>query len=269
MNKRVIIVRRNCHEFGNILWSDMAIYAYAFMVNAKVWNLAVFENGPLAPFHTAIAAMLGRLSMSAQYKFLPPTVPLEGKFAERNTVFFFGWLFGNPEGLRRYRKELLKKFGPTVREEAWMKKILARLPADRILIGVHMRLRPFRYFSDGEFLVPPARVRDIVDEQLRERKLTREQVALVLVADAPVPNVFDGFITHSVQGNARANFLLLSKCSVVIGTNTTFSNLAAWFGDVSHIVTTEHPIDWAYYSNKQRYFENKYATFAFGIPGQG
>lgn len=264
MTRRVIIVRRNCHEYANSLWSDMAIYAYALAATARVWNLATFENGPFAPLHTAIAALFGRLSSSGQYTFLPPTTPLQGKFAERYTLFFVGWLFRNPEGFRRYRTELIKRFGPHAREEARMKKILARLPAGRVVIGVHLRLAPFRYFSDGEFLVSPACVRNIVQEYLHERGLVQDQAALVLIADAPVPDVFDDFVTYRAYGNARANFLLLSKCSAIIGTNTTFCNLAAWFGDVPHIVTTDTPIDWAYYADKERYFENKYATFAFG-----
>ena len=51
---------------------------------------------------------------------------------------------------------------------------------------------------------------------------------------------------------------------MVIGTNSTFGNVAAWLGDVPHVVTINEPIDWQYYRGKTAYFENKYATFAFG-----
>jgi hypothetical protein len=27
-------------------------------------------------------------------------------------------------------------------------------------------------------------------------------------------------------------------------------------------------MDWEYYKNRDRYFENTYATFAFGVPGR-
>lgn len=267
MTKHVIIVRRGCHEFANKLWSDMAIHAYAFMANAKVWNFAVFESGFFAPFHTAIARLFGRSATPAQYTFLPPTVSPHGKFIHRNPIYFFGWLFRNPKGFVCYRKELLERFGPTTREEARLAKALARLPAGRILIGVHLRLKPFPYFPDGEFLIPPERVRDILNEYLREQKLASDQVALVLVADQPVPAMFRDFATHSPMHDDRTQFLLLSKCSVIIGANSTFSNLAAWFGDVPHIVTTKNPIDWEHYANQKRFFENKYATFALGVPG--
>jgi hypothetical protein len=269
MRKQIIIVRHHCHEFANKLWSDMAVYAYALMVDARIWDLARFETGPFALLHTLLARLLKHGAAPVQYTTLPPSVPLQGKYAERNIVYFFGWLFRNPEGLIRYRTELIQKFGPTAREEARIKKQLAALPAGRIIIGVHMRLTPFPYFTAGEFLIPPTRVRDIVHEYLREQGLTQDKVALVLVADTSVPSVFGDFVTLGVRGNARANFLLLSKCSAIIGTNTTFSNLAAWFGNVPHVVTTEHPIDWAYYSGKQHYFDNRYATFALGVSGQG
>ncbi len=269
MTKRIIIVRRNCHEFSNMLWNDMAICAYAFTVQAKIWNLATFETGPFAVLHTMIARLLGKTASPAQYTFLPPTVPCVGKFAKTTTMYFFGWLFRNPEGFIRYRQKLLQKFGPTAREEARLKKILNTLPANRIVIGVHLRLTTYPDFPDGEFLVSAERVRMILAEYMCERNLVRDQVALVLNTDESTPEVFDEFAKCVVRGNERTNFLLLSKCSVVIGTNTTFSNLASWFGDVPHIVTTKEPIDWNYYATREQYFENKYATFSFGIPEGG
>jgi len=269
MSKHVVIMRHNCHEFANKLWSDMAIFAYALAAKASVWDLARFETGPLAPLHKVLALLVGRATASAQYVLLPPTAPMEGKFADKWTLYFFGWLYKNPEGFSRYRKELVNKFGPTAREEVQLKKIFAQLPPDRAIIGVCVRLKSFLYFPDGEFLVPPERARDVVVEYLRERGLEPDQVALVLVADKPVPPyIFKDFTTYAPEHDDRTNLLLLSKCSAIIGTNTSFCNLAAWFGDVPHIVTTKNPIDWGYYQDKRQYFDNKYATFTFGAPGQ-
>lgn len=269
MTKRVVIVRRTCHEFANKLWSDMSVYAYALAANAVVWNLAALETGPFAALHRVIAYMVGLRGPLVQYTFLPPTVPLEGKFAEKDTVYFFGWLFRNPEGFRVYRNNLLSRFGPSAREEGQLNRLLVHVPEGRILVGVHLRLNPLPYFPSGEFLVRPDRVRDIVIDYLQERKIARERVALVVVSDRPVRDLFADFVVCEPGHNDRTDFLLLSKCSVIVGTNTSFCNLAAWFGDVPHIVTTEEAIDWAYYANRDRFFDNKYATFAFGMPIDG
>jgi hypothetical protein len=270
MAKRVFIMRHNCRGFANKLWSDMAVCAYALAAGARVWDLARFETGPLAMLHKAAALLVRRANASAQYVVLPPTVPLEGKFAARSASYFFGWLYKNPKGFALYRKELVGRFGPTARERKRLGTVLAGLPQERILIGVCVRQEPFRYFPDGEFLVPPERTRDVVAEYLRGRGLEFDQIVLMLVSDRPVPpHVFKDFTVYAAKHGERTDFFLLSKCSAVIGTNTTFCNLAAWFGDAPHIVATKNPVDWDYYAGKERYFDNKYATFALGVPGQG
>lgn len=262
-------MRHNCHEFANKLWSDMAIYSYALTAKANVWDLARFETGLLAPLHKAAAILVRRANASAQYVALPPTAPLEGKFANKKNLYFFGWLYKNPTGFNLYRKELVAKFGPTKHEDTRINKILTKLPPKRITIGVCLRLEPYLYFPDGEFLVPPERVRNVLEEYLSERKLDFNQVAIVLVADKLVPpHIFKDFIVYEVENYERTNLFLLSKCSVIIGPNMSFCTLAAWFGNVAHIVATKNPIDWEYYRNKLQYFENKYATFALGVPGQ-
>jgi len=163
-----------------------------------------------------------------------------------DTTYFIGWLFRNPVGLERYRNEIVSAFLPKKKILKKIENVLATLRGKR-LIGIHLRQQPYKGFDDGSFLVSPARVRAIVDEYLHEKKLDAKEVAFVTVSDKyDVTNLF-----------------LLSKCSVVIGSNSTFSNLAAWFGDVPHIVQSNEPVDWEYYRKVTTYFENKYATFAF------
>jgi hypothetical protein len=269
MRKNVIIMRHHCRGLANKLWSDMAVYAYALEAKASMWDVARFETGLLAPLHKAAAALVGRANASAQYVSLPPTVPMEGKFADKKPLYLFGWLYKNPKGISLYRKEIIEKFGPTSREKARLNAIFKNLPPGRAVVGVYLRMEPYRYFPDGEFLVPPERARDVLVEYLRERGIEAGQAAVVLVADRPVPaHIFKGFTVYEAGGGERESLFLLSKCNAVIGTNSTFCNLAAWFGDAPHIVATKNPVDWSYYGGKLRYFDNKYATFALGVPGQ-
>lgn len=255
------IVKPNCKELANHLWNYLSIYAYSLETGARVQNPAFFEwhryfnlNAGRVRIGKTLLSLYGSYLIRARARcvrltlgittYLPPTKPLAG-YDECETTYFVGWHFRNPVGLEKYRDTLTATFTP---RDAVLKQIddtLAPLRGKK-LIGVHLRQQPYKGFPDGRFLVPPTRVHHIVDEYLREKKLSAKEVALVTVTD----------------NDNVTNLFLLSKCSVVIGTNSTFSNLAAWFGNIPHIVATDEPIDWEYYRNQQAYFENKYATFA-------
>ena len=242
--KTFFIVDHRAKLPGNRLLCDMSIRACALEAGARVVDLSFLEHTPFVWIIDKLTRRKALWAMGAP-KLLPPTAPA-GAPATR---YFFGWMFRNPEGLAKYRAELLDYYRPPARMQKKIDALLAPLQGKR-LIGVHLKQKPFRGFEDGEFLVSRRRVQEIVGEYLRQLGLKEAEVALVEVSDA-------GPHLDNLQG-----LHLLSRCSVVIGTNTTFANLAAWFGNVPHVVTTNEPIDWNYYRGKTAYFENKYATFA-------
>lgn len=262
MTKKFIIVKPNCRELANQLWNYLSIYAYGIETDTPVCNLSFFEwhqyfnlsekksrvpNMFLSLYGSYIVRLRAECTLLtiSEVTYLPPTRPLHAHAPQCDTTYFIGWLFRNPRGLERHRNELISAFQPKKNILKKIEAVLAPLRGKR-LIGVHLRQQPYPGFEDGSFLVSPARVRRIVDEYLSERRLDAKEIAFITVSDK-----------YDVM-----NLFLLSKCSVVIGTNSTFSNLAAWFGNIPHIVATNEPTDWEYYRNKTTYFENKYATFA-------
>lgn len=259
--KKYVIVKPNCRELANHLWNYLSIYAYGLETGARVYNPSFFEwnryfNLPRGKIYIGktllslygsylvrFRAQCVRLTLGITM-FLPPTRPVISEDS-CETIYFIGWHFRNPVGLEKHRDALVALFTPAKSVLKEVEDALAPLRGKK-LIGVHLREEPYNGFPDGRFLVQPSRVRRIVDEYLREKKLNAEEVALVTVSDKyDVTTLF-----------------LLSKCSVVIGSNSTFANLAAWFGNVPHIVATNEPVDWDYYRDQRTYFENKYATFA-------
>lgn len=249
--KKLIIVKPNCRELANHLWNYISIYAYGLEIGAQVLNPSFCASFISKIFLSLYGSFLVRMRATctlltiSEVMYLPPTRPLATQKNQCDTTYFIGWLFRNPVGLERYRSEIISAFQP---KESVLKKIEKNLAPfqEKKLIGIHLRQHPYKGFEDGSFLVSSTRVRSIVDEYLRENKLATEDVELITVSDK-----YD-----------MTNLFLLSRCSVVIGTNSTFSNLAAWFGNIPHIVATNEPIDWEYYRDKAIYFENKYATFA-------
>jgi hypothetical protein len=290
--RKYVIIKPNCRELANHLWNYVSIYAYGIETGARVHNPSFVEWHRYFNLHTTesfLTRMAARFpafhgvwkTMGVLYgsyliracarcvrltlgitMYLPPTRPIVTRGGACETTYFIGWHFRNPVGLERYRDALVSAFMPS---ESVLKEIENALASFRgkQLIGVHLRQRPYPGFEDGDFLVSPSRVRRIIDECLREKKWETKNVALVIVSDKDVDlTAFEGFTTHIRCGNDVPALFLLSKCRVVIGTNSTFANLAAWFGNVPHIVETNEPVDWEYYRDPTTYFENKYATLA-------
>ncbi len=290
--KKLVIIKPNCREFANHLWNYLNIYAYGIETGARIQNPSFFQwhqyfnliekesfitrmisyLHPLSSIWRALLFFCGSYIIRARAQCvlltlgitmsLPPTRPLVARGDACETTYFIGWHFRNPVGLERHRDALIASFMPKERVLKKIKDTIAPFQGKR-LIGVHLRKQQYKGFEDGSFLIPTPRVRQIIDEYLQEKKLGVKDVVLIIVSDKSVDSTaFEGFTTHTRCGNDVAALFLLSKCSVVIGTNSIFSNLTAWFGDVPHIVTTNEPIDWEYYRNTTAYFENKYATFA-------
>lgn len=275
---KYVIVKPNCREFANHVWNYLSIYAYGLETGARVYNPSFFtwhryfnlsEHTPFGgkillslygSYLIRARAACVRLTLGVM-TYLPPTRPLVTNGKACGATYFIGWLFRNPVGLEKYRNELVSAFRPKEHVLNEVEAALAPFGGKR-LIGVHLRQQPYKGFGD-DFLVPLPRVRRIIEEYLYEKKWDIADVALVIVSDNEVdPAAFKGFASLISHENEVPNLFLLSKCSAVIGTNSSFSNLAAWFGNVPHIVTTNEPIDWEYYRSRATYFENKYATFA-------
>jgi hypothetical protein len=255
--KTLVIVQHRAHEFANRLWNDLSIYACGIEIGARVINLTGLEHSRFGKYpHAFFAKCVDILTRNTSAiwttgtpKELPPTIAPSG-IPNHTWIYFFGWLFRNPAGLRQHRAELLRAFAPSASVVRTLERVLAPHKG-KVLIGVRARQKPFRAFSNGEFLISKDRMREVATEYMREQNLTPDECALIEVFDT---GPYD----------ERTGLYLLSRCSVVIGDNSTYSNLAAWFGDVAHIVATEEPIDWQYYRDKSTYFENKYATFTRG-----
>ena len=268
--KKLVIVKPGCRDFGNELINHMSISAYGLETGAQVVNHSPFGYpSVLKMLHALYARYIGwrygKCSLRAWRAplFLPPTKPLPATMS-CDTLYFFGWVFRNPAGIARYRRELCTAFAPSKKVQGKVTENLADLPPGRRYIGIHLRQRPFPGFPEGDFLVPLERTREAIDAYIQRQGLHADEVALCIVSDLPVPkDTFAEYAHRIYYGNTETNFFLLARCSVVIGTNTTFANTAAWFGNVPHIVITDMPVDWAYYQEKDIYFENRYATFAF------
>lgn len=268
--KRFVVVKYDCWEYANRLWNDMAIYATGLELGTKIVFPSALERIRfLRPLYELYAQYVGRVlhprdsvwAWGGTVRYLPPTEPLNSKYDSFESLHLLGMLFRNPTGFEKYAVELRAKFGASPNTKKKIDRLLSPL-AGRTLLGVHIRQKPFTYFPHGEFLLLPTRTKEILEGYLDKHGLTKDAVALVLVSDTPLPrDLFSNYMQVLVAGNPSLGFHALSRARVVVGTNSSMSNLAAWMGNIPHIVTTEESIDWEYYENRTTFFENKYATF--------
>jgi|GEM_PF-5523978 len=250
--KHFIIVDHRAHLIANKVWSDLSIRAAAYEYDALVWPVASLErywwtrwlHAILARLFEAVARGRSVWALGAS-----KTPARDEKVRRGRIVFFFGWMFRDVPLMEKYRARLLARvFDGAVQKEA------TQLLADsegKMRIGVRLRTRPLKGLTHGEYLVSKKRVDEIVAEYIQRRGLDSTEIALLEVPD-------------ETERDDLVGLCVLSQCDVVIGDNSSFSNLAAWLGNVPHIVTTDTPIDWSYYQDREGYFENKYATFAYG-----
>lgn len=201
--------------------------------------------------------------------YLPPTIVATKELAERErsseTIFFSqvsGGVFRNPMGIQAHRALLSEHFSPApwVDEKAriFIEPLRARY---KTLVGVHVRQGDYAVFKGGKFLVSQKRTREILDEYLIYSQKKSDEVLFVIASDGPIEKeYFQGL--HIMVSNASAgeDLFILASCDAVIGSDSTFGNFAAYYGDIPHIVMKNEPMDWDYYRGKNSYFINKYFT---------
>lgn len=200
--------------------------------------------------------------------YLPPSSPVSDSVADMkkgNTIYFNGWLFRNPKGLEKYRNEIIKYFSP--------RKDIGEDVAENIknlrkkysgLIGVHIRQGDYRTWRDGKYFMEHGRVREILGEYLKIKGKDEGEVCFVITSDGKINSeVFKGLNVFISRGNAVQDLFLLSKTDTIIGSNSTFGAFASYYGNIPFIVMENGNMDWDYYKDKEKYFENKYSTFVF------
>ena len=267
--KKIVAVKYDAQMYANRLWNDMAIYAMGREYKAEVRFPSAFQSMKATRgIYELWAQVRGRIlhpkesmwAWGGTIRYLPPTVSLPHKYHGVDSLYLLGMFFRNPAGFSLYADELRKTFSTPSSLEKRIRPVLTPLQG-RFIIGVEIRQRPFTHFPEGDFLITLDRTREVVHEYLAQVGRSVDEVGLLISSDFPVPRtLFSEFATVSFTGKESVSFYALTHASVIVGTNSPISSLAAWLADIPHIVVLQEPIDWGYYKEKDRYFENKYST---------
>jgi hypothetical protein len=198
--------------------------------------------------------------------YLSPTEKSFGKLQEMETknedIYLDSWLFRNPVGIEKYRKEITGYFKPRKDIEILVSSLVKEWRAQhKTLIGVHIRQGDYRSWKNGVYFIEQTRIREIIDEYLSVFKKNKDEILFVITSDGLIDEkIFEGLNFAVSKQNAVTDLFLLASTDTIIGSNSTFGAFASYYGNIPLIVMQNTPIDWEYYRDKTKYFENEYCT---------
>jgi hypothetical protein len=191
-----------------------------------------------------------------------PTPELAALERSHKNIFMKGWLFRNPAGLEKYRNDIVEYFKPVPEVLATGAKFLKDIRKSyQHVIGVHIRQGDYKTFKGGKYWIEQVRIRGIINEFLAWSKIPANKACFVIASDGRIDHEeFEGLnIKTSAMGSIEDLFML-SKTDLILGSDSSFGNFAAFYGNIPHIIFKKEPLDWEYYADKAGFFENKYCT---------
>jgi Glycosyl transferase family 11 len=199
--------------------------------------------------------------------YLPPSEGVRAEFIKKEariagTLYLDGWFFRNPIGLQKHREAIREYFSPKKEILNYAQNFLTPLREKYAhIVGVHIRQGDYLTWKGGKYFVNQKRVREILDEYLAHTAVAKESTCFVIASDGPVELAhFGGLHTAVSRGAAVQDLFLLAQTDVVIGSDSSFGDFSAFYGNIPHIIFQNGPVDWNYYKGKKRYFENTYCT---------
>ncbi len=299
-NPKAVILRHNGGELANQLWNFASIYAYALETGRSLENHSFFEYARMfsipvgnrlidavffktyAPSartlwrkaYAGYAKAVLRLNRSSSVRagygqestkpvYLAPSAP--DALADKNTVYFDGWLFRNPIGLEKYHAQIVEYFKPKQRYLDESAELLdsARASGKRV-VGVHLRQGDYETFKGGIYFVSNARAREIAEEYLAAFSLSKSSVRFVICSNGQIDlGAWAGLDVAVSKGSAVGDLFLLSRTDTVIASDSTYSAFASYIGKTPLIVMKKEAIDWEYYREPRISTANKYSTLVF------
>lgn len=259
----MFMIRRGC-------MADMLLYspfrAYRGRRNKllpKIWR-KLYKIWAKSVVTRHANSVVSSVNTTNQVYYLPPSaMPSEDlkRLEVEGRMYFSGWLFRNPRGLEKFRKEIVEYFKPIGKIDAEVNSLISNARKYKHVVGVHVRQSDYKEFKNGAYWIEQTRVREILDEYLKFSGKTKEEVCFVITSDGKIrTELFTGLNILISPLSAIHDLFVLSRTDIVLGSDSSFGDFASYLGNIPHIIFKREPIDWNYYFGKNTFFENKYCT---------
>lgn len=177
--------------------------------------------------------------------YLPPTLTRNSKHkkiiktiedSNNNTIYIDGWGFRNPTGLKKYHKQIIKIFSPKKEVLEKIDKFFEEIEEDYFIVGVHIRQGDYRivmqhwYFNEKE-------AAEILRAFLKKENRDPTKVLFILCSDEKInKSNFLGLNIKLGPGSMMEDLIALSKCKMIIGSNSTFGSYAAYYSNIPFFI---------------------------------
>lgn len=199
--------------------------------------------------------------------YLPPTTIKNSRHQEiikkiehapNKYIYIDGWIFRNPVGLKKYHQQIIQIFRPKKGIISKAAKFINQVKKNNFLIGVHIRQGEYKSkkFMGGKFYFNENEVAGILRSYLKKENQNPKRVLFILCSDGPIDlSHFQGLRIQMGIGTMMEDLMTLSMCKLIIGSNSTFGSLAAYFGNIPFLI----------FDHKKRYIQAKDVNLMQGV----
>jgi hypothetical protein len=285
--KKIIILEHNGGRFGNQLWNYINVLAYAYEKNLVCKNYSFFEYQKYFKYsstHKIIdllsLIMPGRIRLRI-YKYLvnyikkkKPTCLLnsgdlkpfylEEDFGNYlcSTIYLNGWLFRCPTLIKKHYTKIKDRLRI---KNKFVKKIDAKFlelnKTYQKIIGVHIRQGDYKFYMGGQFYIDQKEVLEIIKKYTEENS-TSGKVLFFICSDSPIEKEMFSIQNLNVMfgtGVMIEDFYSLSKCHVVVGSDSTFGAVSAYYGNIPFVILNKENTNWSKIdSDEFEYYNGSY-----------
>jgi len=195
--------------------------------------------------------------------YLPPTKisEISNKYNLENTnkkkLFFYGWLFRNPTGIIKYQNEIIRHFEPNFQIKRHVSIVINKLKEEyQHIVGVHIRQGDYRFYQKGKYFFNPKKVAFFLQNYIDFFKLDYQKIVFIISSDEKVDlKIFDGLHVVVSKGEPGYDLFTLAATDIIFG-SSSFSEWAAYYGNIPYIIYEHAGINWENYLTVKKYQEN-------------
>lgn len=179
-----------------------------------------------------------------------------------NKLYFKGWLFRNPTGIKKFYPEIKKYFKPRDEIIERINNFTHPLRNNyKEIIGVHIRQSDYKTYAQGKYYFSQAEVMSFLEDYIKVFKKNNDDVLFIICSDGQINNSYFEGINFKISNlKAIEDLFLLSSCDLIIGSNSTFGAFAAYYGDIPIVVFSRPKIKWDYLHNEKKFNYNNECT---------
>jgi Glycosyl transferase family 11 len=154
------------------------------------------------------------------------------RIADATFVFVYGWLFRTPSLVKKHAATIREYFTPATRFRSQGELAVAELrSAADVLIGVHIRQGDYRRWCGGQYFFEASDYANWMRQA--ERLFTGQTLGFLVCSDEPRTSAeFEQLLVGFGPGNPVGDVYALSQCDYIIGPRSTFTQWAAFYGNV-------------------------------------